>query len=380
MSTVLVTGGAGFIGSRLVHLLLGAGHSVTVLDNLSPQIHGPNPEHSPLYGSIRGRVKFIRGDVTNREDWSRSLTGQEVIVHLAAETGTGQSMYQIERYSSVNVRGTALMLDLLANEKHSVRRVVIASSRAVYGEGQYSCGACGDVYPDTRRTQRLTAGEFEPQCPRCGGCVAVRPTVESAPFRPASIYGITKQTQEQLVASCCTALGIPYVVFRYQNVYGPGQSLANPYTGILSVFSTRILNGNAIDIYEDGEESRDFVLVDDVAAATLMGVEHNGIDGCALNVGTGRGVTVREVADLLCKLYGIDVPIAVSGRFRPGDIRHAIADTSKVSKVLGFKPQIAFEDGLARFASWVKTQSVETDRYDESVEEMDRRGLMGRKR
>ena len=288
MKNILITGGAGFIGSHVALKLAGKGYEVTVLDNLSPQIHGEDPKNtSPLYRSIRDRVRFLRGSVTDRDDWLRALDGQHAVIHLAAETGTGQSMYEIEKYTAVNIGGTSLMLDILTNTKHSVSKVVVAASRAIYGEGRYLSEEMGYVYPLSRADEDMRRGDFECKYPGCTKPLRLVGTTEDSAIHPTSVYGITKQVQEQLVMTVCPAIGIAPVAFRYQNVYGPGQSLSNPYTGILSIFSTRIKNGNGINIFEDGRETRDFVYIDDVADATILGLEKTSADGEAFNVGTG---------------------------------------------------------------------------------------------
>lgn len=373
---ILITGGAGFIGSRLTHALVAKGHEVTILDNLSPQIHG-NPETSVLYQSIRDKAHFILGDVRNRADWEKALPGQQVVVHLAAETGTGQSMYQIERYTDVNVTGTSIFLDMLTNTPHQVEKVVVASSRAIYGEGKYwSPSLQKEVYPLGRKEADMAAGDFEVKCPFTGVNAELMPTDEWSRIQPNSIYGLTKYQQEQAIMITGQALGIPAVAFRYQNVYGPGQSLSNPYTGILSIFSTRIKGGNSINIFEDGQESRDFVFIDDVVAATVAGIEMEGANYQSFNVGTGVATTVMEVAETLMRNYGIEVPIQVTGQFRMGDIRHNVADMQKAKSLLGFEAKIGFEEGIRRFTGWVNDQTIMADGYEASLEEMRRKGLL----
>ncbi len=357
MKHVLITGGAGFIGSHLALRLLSEGYRVTVLDSLSPRVHGSDPAAtSPLYRSIRDRVRFVQGCVTCRQDWLEALAGVDAVVHLAAETGTGQSIYEIERYTEVNIRGTALMLDLLANTGHSVRKVVVASSRAIYGEGRYRSEEAGDVFPPGRREEEMARGDFECRCEGLSGPLTPAATTEDSPTHPTSVYGITKQAQEQLVMTVCPSIGIAPVAFRYQNVYGPGQSLSNPYTGILPVFSTRIRNGEPIDIFEDGRESRDFVYIDDAVEATFSGLENDAANGHAFNVGTGTATDVLSVAHRLIEHFGAKVPVAVTGHFRPGDIRHNYADISKARRLLGFEPRRPFAEGIARFADWAGTQ------------------------
>jgi len=373
--SILITGGAGFIGSRLAVKLLDAGHRVRVLDSLISQIHGANPERSPLYRTIAGKVEFVRACVTDQAAMRQALEGVDTVVHLAAETGTGQSMYAIKHYVDVNVGGTAVLLDLIANEQPGVRKIVVASSRAVYGEGKYRCGEHGAVYPDARSAGDMQRGDFSPHCPQCGEPVEPVATDESTPVRPASIYGITKLNQEQMVLTVAKALGISAAAFRYQNVYGPGQSLSNPYTGILSIFSTRIRNGSGINVFEDGKETRDFVFIDDVVAATERSIEYDLPLNDVFNVGSGEATDVMTIVRLLQQLFGRQVEVRVSGQFRAGDIRHNFADLRKVGSVLGFAPQVTIEDGLRRFVDWVKQQDAGEDRYEESLKELTAKGL-----
>lgn len=373
---VLITGGAGFIGSNVARRLVSAGYEVTILDNLSIQIHGENPSlTSPLYRGIMDTVRFVHGSVTERTDWIRAMKEADAIIHLAAETGTGQSMYEIEHYTNVNIGGTALMLDILANTRHSVSKVVVASSRAIYGEGRYRTPDGGYVYPLARRDEDMMRGDFECKYPGVDGPLELVSTHEESAIHPTSVYGITKQVQEQLVMTVCPTIGIAPVAFRYQNVYGPGQSLSNPYTGILSIFSTRIKNGNPINIFEDGAESRDFVYIDDVVNATILGLESDKADGEVFNVGTGVAVDVLTVARTLIEKYGREVDVAVSGNYRLGDIRHNYADIDKAHRLLGFRPRWSFPEGIARFAEWVDRQEVYEDRYETSISEMKSKGL-----
>lgn len=375
MKNILITGGAGFIGSNLALKLINKGHKVTVIDNLSPQIHGDNPEqNSPLYKSIKDKVTFINGTVTSKEDWTKALQGQDVVVHYAAETGTGQSMYEIQKYVDVNVNGTAIMLDLLANTPNQVKKVVIASSRSIYGEGKYINERGESVYPKHRTSDFMDDGDFEVKFEGSQNLTLVG-TDEDSKIHPSSVYGITKQNQEQMIMTVCPTLGIAPVAFRYQNVYGPGQSLKNPYTGILSIFSTQIKNGNGINIFEDGKETRDFVFINDVVDATILGIEKDAADGEVFNVGTGVATDVISVATNLIKNYGVDVPLTISGNYRLGDIRHNYADLTKIKSKLGFEPKYSFEAGLKEFTNWVNTQEVEKDNYQKSIDEMKAKGL-----
>ncbi|MGC6471185.1 MAG: NAD-dependent epimerase/dehydratase family protein [Flavobacteriales bacterium] len=376
MDKILITGGAGFIGSRLALRLIELGHQVTVLDNLSPQIHSDNPENSFLYQSIKEKVNFIYGDVVNKSDWQNAITNQDIIVHLAAETGTGQSMYQVEKYVNTNGVGTANMLDILTNSNHNVKKVIVASSRAIYGEGKYRCEDHGFVYPHQRKNDHLSQGKFDPMCDVCEQPLELISTDEESKIHPESIYGITKNTQEQMVLVSCQSLNISAIALRYQNVYGPGQSLSNPYTGILSIFSTRILNKNDINIFEDGQESRDFVYIDDVIDATILSIQKTVPQNIALNVGSGVATTVEEVAQNLKQLYQSDINIRISGEYRLGDIRHNKADINKISKLLGFQPKTSFKEGVSLFVEWVKKQEIQSDNYEQSILELKEKGLM----
>lgn len=370
---VLITGGAGFIGSKLALELVSKGYTVTVLDNLSPQIHGE--EESALYKSIKNQVIFIKGDVRVKQDWTKALLEQDTVVHLAAETGTGQSMYEVEKYIDVNVRGTALLLDCLANETHHIKKVVVASSRAIYGEGKYFCEKHSDVYPKQRCEEMMLVGDFEPKCPICNDEVTLMKTDEDALIQPMSMYAITKQTQEQMVMLMGESLQISTVALRFQNVYGPGQSLKNPYTGILSIFSTRIKNGKDISIFEDGKESRDFVYIDDVVDSIVLAIENDKANNQILNVGSGIGTSVLDVAEHLRNNYKTQTDIQITGQFRVGDIRHNIADMSKISALLGYKAKVAFKEGIQKFCQWVDTQPVEKDEYERSLAELKDKGL-----
>jgi dTDP-L-rhamnose 4-epimerase len=376
MKNILITGGAGFIGSNLTLKLIEKGYSITILDNLSTQIHGENPEiTSSLYKSIKDKVNFIKGTVTSKKDWEQSLKNQHIIVHLAAETGTGQSMYCIEKYTEVNIQGTAIMLDILANSKHSVEKIVIASSRSIYGEGKYKHPELGNVYPNHRLEKEMLDGHFEVKY-KDNQVLELLATDEDSKIHPSSVYGITKQNQEQMIMTVCPTIGIAPVGFRYQNVYGPGQSLSNPYTGILSIFSTQIRNNNGIQIFEDGKETRDFVFIDDVVDATILGIEKSEANGQVFNVGTGVPTDVLNVANSLIKAYKIEVPVTVSGRFRLGDIRHNYADLTKIKKYLGFEPKVSFQQGINHFTKWVLEQEIQEDKLSHSLEEMKKKGLL----
>lgn len=375
MSRILITGGAGFIGTYLTKLATAAGHEVRILDNLSAQVHGSARQFEPPEGA-----DFILGDITKRGDIERSLDGVEVIVHLAAETGTGQSMYEIERYYRVNVQGTALLFDILAGGHHSVRDVILASSRSVYGEGAYICESCNPSgarrYPPPRTPAQLAAHIWTPRCPDCDAEIFPTATREDDRLAPSSIYAATKVAQEDIVRVACNALGIPYAILRFQNVYGEGQSLKNPYTGLLSIFSTRIRLGQSLPIFEDGEETRDFVHVEDVAAAVLRCIEAPVRGGITLNVGSGRPTSILETARLLVKHMESSIQPQITGEYRIGDIRHNFADIGALERATGFRPSISIEQGLARFSRWVAGQPVPADLLDQANAELKARKLM----
>jgi dTDP-L-rhamnose 4-epimerase len=375
--TVLVTGGLGFIGLHVAEELVRHGASVVLMDNLSPQIHGSVPRvNSSVLES--DQVRVLRGDVRSRRDWLAALVDVDCVVHLAAETGTAQSMYEIDLYTTANIGGTALLLDILANQSHSVEKVIVASSRSVYGEGAYDCTHCGRVHPQMRTEANLKANVWDPKCSSCGSSLQCVPTPENANVNPASIYAATKYTQEELTRIAGAALGIATVAFRFQNVYGEGQSLKNPYTGILSIFSNRIRQSKPIYLFEDGQESRDFVHVTDVARAVVLSVLNDGANGKTLNVGSGAKTSVELIARTIKLLLGDHTEPVVSGQFRIGDIRHCYADLTNIRAALDFEPRIDLQCGLERFVEWVKTQPIEHDGLDAANQQLASRGLMAR--
>ena len=370
---VLITGGAGFIGSRLARSLLSRHYEVSILDNFSPQIHGAQGE-LPL--DLAGSVQLFRSDIRDKGLCERALDLQNVVVHLAAETGTGQSMYRVRHYSDVNIGGTANLMELLLTGRYPVRSMVVASSRAVYGEGAARCPEHGSVFPLARTRSAMEAGDFEPKCPQCDRSTSIIPTPEDAPFRPSSFYGLTKQVQEQTVLMYAAALGINGFALRYQNVYGPGQSLKNPYTGILAIFSSQARANEPIYIFEDGHESRDFVYIDDVVEATVRCIEAPALEPRALNVGTGRAVSVCDVVRQITDYFSSNSAVSVTGAFREGDIRHNCADVDMLRTTLGFVPQRQFEEGVQEFLAWVDGQHLEEREYERSLAEMRAKGLM----
>lgn len=372
---VLISGGAGFIGSNLALKLLRSGYQVVLLDNLSKQIHGENPEKSYSYNLIKDKCELIIGDVTNYEDWQKAIKGVDIVVHLAAETGTGQSMYEVSKYVDVNVGGTAKMMEIIANEKNQVKKIVVAASRAVYGEGKFQCDKHGVVYSVSRKEKDMSQGDFEVKCPICNHNVEMLPTDEKSKLHPTSVYGHTKQSQEELCMIVGESINVPVVSFRFQNVYGPGQSLKNPYTGILSIFSTRIMNGNDLNIFEDGLETRDFVYIDDVTDAIILGIEKEEANFESFNVGSDEKTDVLTVAKTLRDKYESKVNIKISGNYRLGDIRHNLGDLAKIKKLLGYEVKVKFREGISNFVDWVEKQSIENDNYEASIEEMKKKGL-----
>lgn len=378
LRNILITGGAGFIGVHLCRKLLQQSDvNIKIIDNFSHQIH----DSITLPADLSNYVELINADISDRNALKRALVDVDTVVHLAAETGTGQSMYEIERYFGVNVQGTATLLDLLQNDDcaKSLRSIVVASSRAIYGEGSYKCKTHGLVYPEQRSRERMSAGVFEPFCPKCSSDVLLLPTTEYAPFMPMSMYGLTKQVQEQAVLLFARTRGINGFGLRYQNVYGPGQSLKNPYTGILAVFSNLARQNQSIEIYEDGLESRDFVYIDDVVEATIRSINYSDQFVGALNVGSGQATNVLTVAKEIKAYFNSSSTIKVTGAFRMGDIRHNIADVSKLEQVLGFVPAVPFIQGLTNFLDWASNQVPEDkNAYLRSVNELSTRGLMGR--
>lgn len=377
MITVLVTGGAGFIGSHLIPKLLATGINVRVLDVLTPQVHGQLPQNLDWLND--SRLEFIRGDVCDRLVWEQVLEGVDAVVHLAAETGTGQSMYEVARYSEVNTQATALMFDVLGKQKNrSVKRVLLSSSRSVYGEGAYLCNVCSDrVYPSSRSQLDLENNQWEPVCPSCSGPLDVAATLETDQVLPASIYAATKLAQEDLVRIGCEALGLEHITYRLQNVYGEGQSLNNPYTGILSIFSTKIRLGKELPLFEDGKESRDFIHVDDVTDALLEGLLVKKAPNAIINVGSGVATTVIEVARLLSLAFAKSPNLVVTGEYRLGDIRHNYADINRLDKHLNVRPKVDLETGLNRFTKWVEEQDLPEDKLDAANQELIDKGLMG---
>ncbi len=374
---ILIVGGAGFIGSHLASKILAKGKKVTILDSLTPQVHGQIPKN--IEWLEQQGIDFIRGNVVKRADWGRALHDVDAIVHLAAETGTGQSMYQIAHYNEVNTQATALLFDVLGQlPEHRVKRIILASSRSVYGEGAYHCHHCdqGRVFPKSRALNDLMRGQWELICPNCAHELMPVATTETDPVLPASIYAATKYAQEDLVRIACESQGIDYAIFRLQNVYGERQSLNNPYTGLLSIFSTKIRLSNPLPLFEDGNESRDFVHVDDVTDALLCGLFSKKPTNTIINVGSGIPTSVNDVAIQLACAFGREPNIVVTGQYRVGDIRHNVADITRLMRYFDFKPKISLQEGLGRFAAWVASQPIPEDKGNAANNELRDRNLM----
>lgn len=368
---ILITGGAGFIGQALSLKLRGLGHDVLVIDNLSPQIHGELPQLTLPEG-----VTFVRLDAGQLGDRLDLVDGCDAVYHLAAETGTAQSMYEVRKYVGVNDGGTAALLEAIGKCSHRPRRLILASSRSVYGEGAYVSAAAPTavIQPAPRTREQLLAGQWEIIADD-GEPLKPVPTPETLPFAPGSVYAATKAAQELLVSSAAAALGYTPVIFRFQNVFGAGQSLRNPYTGIISIFFNRARQGLEIPIYEDGLESRDFVYIDDIVEGLVRGLDADVPPGAVMNLGAGVPTSISRLARVLLSAAGLDVPVRVTGQFRVGDIRHCYADLARARAILGFEPRVSLEEGLRRFCAWAATQPVHVDQLDKATEELRRKGL-----
>jgi len=374
VESVLVTGGAGFIGSHTVDVLLAEGYGVTVLDNLEPQVHG-RIKRPPGY--LTKDAAFVRGTMQDRALVKKLVLNSDAVIHLAAMVGVGQSMYQVERYIDANTRGTSVLLDVLANEDHGVKRMVVASSMSIYGEGKYRCENCHvDVFPRLRPEKQLDEKRWEHMCPQCGAPMVPVATDESKPLQPTSVYAQSKRHQEEMSLLIGETYGISVVALRYFNVYGSRQALANPYTGACAIFSNRILNRKPPYIFEDGKQVRDFIHVRDVAQANLLAIESTSADQMVLNIGTGKPTSILGLANTLIQLYGFDVKPEIPGSYRKGDIRHCFADVTKAAERLGFQAKIGLEEGLSELSQWAKDQGWgAADLFDRALGELKQRGL-----
>ena len=367
---ILVTGGAGFIGSHLTDALIEHGHRVRVLDLLGPQVHSKGAAQY-----LNPKAEFMHGDVCDATLVRRALDGVDAVFHEAAEVGVGQSMYEIDRYVRANDLGTGVMLQEIIAAKSRIKKLIVASSMSVYGEGGYSCVKCGDVYPQLRPAEQLLARRWEVECPECGSELEPIWTKEEKPLFPTSVYAITKQDQEQFCLVVGRAYGIPAVALRYFNVYGPRQALSNPYTGVCAIFSARLLNNQPPVIFEDGLQTRDFVHVSDIVQANLLALENDGADYHAVNVGTGVPTSVREIAKLLGEGLGKNLEPEIVAKYREGDIRHCVSDVSRARTLLGFEPRVTLKQGIPELLQWVSAQSAE-DQLSQATAELETRQLV----
>ncbi len=368
---ILVTGGAGFIGSFIVDKLIELGHTVRIFDNLDEQVH-PNSK-KPDY--LNKNAEFILGDVRDYDAFKKVCLDVDVIFHKAAAVGVGQSQYKIKHYVDVNTGGTANLLDILVNNKNKVKKLIVAASMSSYGEGYYNCKKCGRVTPSLRSLPQMQSGDWELKCPICGINVNPLPTDEKKELASNSIYAISKKDQEEMCLNIGKAYNIPTVALRYFNVYGPRQSLSNPYTGVAAIFMSRIKNNNAPYIYEDGLQSRDFISVHDIVQANMLAMQKPEANYEMFNVGTGKPIAIKDIALILAKLYGKNIEPIIANKFRQGDVRYCYADISKITKKLGFKPKVSFEKGMKELIEWAKTAQSE-DKFEQAAGELAAKGLV----
>jgi dTDP-L-rhamnose 4-epimerase len=367
---VLVTGGAGFIGSHTVEVLIEFGYHVIILDSLEPQVHGEKWK-PPDYASKD--ATFIHNDIRNLKLLKKIIREVDAIIHLAAIVGVGQSMYQIKRYVDVNTNGTANLLNALVNEENDVKKLVVASSMSIYGEGKYYCEKCStNIYPELRSEEQLKKRQWNHTCPTCNSPLTLLPTDEEKPLLSTSIYAMTKRHQEEMCLLIGKTYVIPTVALRYFNVYGSRQALSNPYTGCAAIFTSRILNNKPPHIFEDGKQKRDFIHVKDIAKANLLALERSNADYKAINIGTGKPISIKKLAEILIKLYNKpNLKPYISSECRKGDIRHCYADTTKAQKLLNFQPSINLEDGLNELAEWAKTHGWgAVDLFEKALKEL----------
>lgn len=370
---VLVTGGAGYIGSHLVDALVARGYAVTVLDNLEPQVHRSGTW--PSYANAG--ATYVRGDVRDRAVFEPLVLANQAVVHFGAAVSIGQSMYQVDRYVDVNTRGTALLLDILVNAKHSVEKVIVASSIGVYGEGAYTCAVHGAVAPVIRPEEQLAARDWEQHCPHCGKHVASVPTREDKALYRDNIYSMTKYHQEEMVLLIGKTYSIPAVAPRFFNVYGPRQSLSNPYAGVAAIWLSRLMNGKAPVVFEDGGQLRDFVSIHDVVDCLVLMLEKPGADYLPVNVGSGERVTILDIARLLGRLLGSAIEPEITQTGRKFDIRHNTADISRARETLGFAPKVSLEQGFTELIDWARSSpDGAVDMFDRALDELRAKGLL----
>lgn len=370
MEKVLVTGGCGFIGSHLVDELVKRNYEVIVIDNIDKQVH---PYGIPDYLNLKAR--YIFEDIRKKKELKRIIKEVDFIFHFAAKVGVGQSQYQIEEYVDVNIRGTANLLDILVNTKNNVKKLIVASSMSIYGEGLYKCEKCGNVKPEIRNFENEKITNWEPLCPYCKGKIKPCPTPENLPLKSNSIYALTKSQQEEMSLLIGKTYKIPVVSLRFFNVYGPRQTLSNPYTGVCAIFLSRIKNDRSPVIFEDGLQTRDFIWVGDVVNACILCMEKKEADYEIFNVGTGKPTSILEIANLLIKLMGKDIKPEITYKFRKGDVRHCYADISKIKNKIGFEPKTTLEEGLKKLIEWAKFAKAE-DKFEKAHRELKKKKLV----
>jgi dTDP-L-rhamnose 4-epimerase len=363
----LVTGGAGLIGSHITDLLLKQGWKVRVLDNIEPNTHRLG---RPSW--INPAAEFVEGDVRDRETISSALSGIDVVFHQAAYGGY---MPEIAKYVHVNSFGTALMLEVIREQNLAVRKIVVASSQAVYSEGAGMCPTHQLVFPNVRPVEQLRRADWQVHCPHCDAVTSSVPTPENAPVGGETVYGLTKVDQEKLVLLWGKQAGIPTVALRYSCTYGPRQSIFNPYTGVIAIFCTRLLNDLPPVLYEDGEQTRDFSFVEDIARANLLAAESDQLDGLPVNVGSCRGVPIREIAGQISDALGIRIAPEAKGEFRPGEMRHLTSDTARIAAA-GYKPQVELPEGIGRYLDWIRAQSDVRDYFGEAETILRAKGIV----
>ncbi len=350
---ILVTGGAGFVGSHTVDALLREGHSVRVFDNLDDQVH-----HGSLPAYLSPEAEFVQGDVRDLDALRAAISDAEVVYHFAAAVGVGQSMYEIARYMGVNTQGTANLLQALLDRGKRLEKLILASSMSIYGEGQYCCDEHGMVAPGPRPASQLKARRWQVACPSCGRPVKPVATPESKPLQCSSIYALGKKDQEEMCLLFGRTYGLPVVALRYFNIYGTRQALSNPYTGVAAIFASRLMNGRAPLIFEDGEQLRDFVSVHDVVQANMLAMQSNEADGLALNIGSGQPVTIRHIAATLASTLGVQTPAEITGKYRAGDIRHCFGDISLAHERLGYTPRYQLQLAMGELVEWLHSENA----------------------
>ncbi len=367
---VLISGGAGFIGSFLTDKLVELGQEVVVYDNLEEQVHrGKKPSY------LNPKAEFIKGDVRDYQLFGRALKDVEIVYHLAARVGVGQSNYEIKNYTDVNIGGTANLLDIVINQKLPIKKIILAASMSSYGEGMYHCARCGIIQPPLRLESKAVRKNWEVSCPNCGTTLVPVPTTERANLTNNSIYSLTKTVQEQMVMHVGKIYHLPVVSLRFFNVYGPRQSLSNPYTGVAAIFVSRLKHNQPPVVYEDGRQTRDFVSVHDVVNALVAAAKTSAADFESLNIGSGKATTIQNIAQILAKLLGKKIPPEISQKFRKNDVRHCYADITKAKKLLRWIPQVSLNQGFKELIAWSGTVVAE-DLFEKAENELKAKALL----